>query len=657
VPFTIEVYAIMPLLQTLKSPLISSLLLFSFAFMPLWGPPALAQTGDERILAAREALQKGDRARLEALAAQGENHVLDAYVTYWLWVNRLARPEAPNEAELNAYFAQEPQGFLTERLKGQWLLRLARDRQWAKAKRVFHELKRPDQEQRCLGWQSSLHTGEKESVFAQTRGLWLTLIDSPAVCDPVLKALFDAGRVPTEEVWWRFRHQMDSRTPEAALTTLAFLNPAQAPSRAAVQAMIKNPKPTLEKWKPENAKNKGQRELALSAIARLARSDVQAAHAHFSRIHDAFSPDEQAYAWTALGHRAATSHLPTALEWYARAGHSLMTEEQRAWQVRAALRVQNWSRVRQSIEAMPTEQRKEPEWIYWLGRAQGSPSQAQTLYREIAGQPHFYGMLAAEELGRLFIPGRRDAPLSQTDERRAREHPGLRRALALYALDLRTEAVREWIWAMRDQDAGFYVAASRIALENELYDRAINTAELGNPDENYDIRYLSPFRELVEPKARELGLDMGWIYGIMRQESRFVGVARSHVGAQGLMQVMPATGKWVAKKIGRTDYDPSWLTRLDTNVLLGTHYMNLILAELEHHPVLASAGYNAGPGRARRWRDSRALEGAIYAETIPFDETRDYVKKVLANAVVYAALFEKKPQSLKARLGVVGPRP
>jgi len=143
------------------------------------------------------------------------------------------------------------------------------------------------------------------------------------------------------------------------------------------------------------------------------------------------------------------------------------------------------------------------------------------------------------------------------------------------------------------------------------------------------------------------------VYGLMRQESRFVMDARSTAGARGLMQVMPSTAKWVARKLGMTDFVPARMEDMDTNVLLGTSYLKMVLENLDNHPVLASAAYNAGPGRARRWRDGRPIEGAIYIETIPFSETRDYVKKVMSNAVYYSAQFEGKPQSLKARLGVI----
>ena len=157
--------------------------------------------------------------------------------------------------------------------------------------------------------------------------------------------------------------------------------------------------------------------------------------------------------------------------------------------------------------------------------------------------------------------------------------------------------------------------------------------------------------------TQKLGLEMAWVYGLIRQESRFIMDARSHVGASGLMQLMPATARHVAKKIGMTDYAHSQVNEIETNILLGTSYLNMVLNDLGGSQTLATAAYNAGPGRPRAWRSTltRPVGGAIFAESIPFSETRDYVKKVLSNATYYAAMFESKPQSLKDRLGSVTP--
>ena len=144
--------------------------------------------------------------------------------------------------------------------------------------------------------------------------------------------------------------------------------------------------------------------------------------------------------------------------------------------------------------------------------------------------------------------------------------------------------------------------------------------------------------------------------GLARQESRFIANIRSSAGAIGLMQLMPATARLVARHLGLKGFKNSDVLDVDTNILLGTNYLREMLDRLDGQPLLASAAYNAGPLRAERWRGDRPLEGAIYAETIPFSETRDYVKKVLFNAACYAAILGRDPVQLKSLLNVVQPR-
>ena len=180
----------------------------------------------------------------------------------------------------------------------------------------------------------------------------------------------------------------------------------------------------------------------------------------------------------------------------------------------------------------------------------------------------------------------------------------------------------------------FMLAAAQLAADAGFYDRAIYTAERTDSPRAFALLYPRPYQQLIEPQAREQGLDPGWVYGLMRQESRFMAPARSPVGAQGLMQVMPATGQWVANRIGMTDYSAARLREPRTNVQIGVNYMRIVQEATGGQEVLTSASYNAGPGRARRWRAARPLDGAVYVETIPFNETRDYVRKVLTNATI-----------------------
>lgn len=621
---------------------------------------AHGQVVDERILAAREAVRTGDQATLERLAATRDAHVLDPYVRYWLLSNRLARPDPAPQAEIVEFLLDEPDTLLADRLRADWLRRLQLEKGWDGFLRLYADLRRPDAELRCHALTARLETGDL-AVLDEVRRRWMEMTDNHSACAPVLRTVAVEGGVDADDIWWRFRRQIESRNPQSAAATLDWL-PTHQPPRAAQQLdhAIRSPEAYLDRLPANFGATRTGREIAIAALVSLARrEDPRGAYVRFQRISDRLTHLERAYVHAFLGHYAALSRLPQAADWYRAAGDVPMSGAQRAWRIRAALRAEDWRMVKASIERLPAKEQTLPEWTYWLGRAEaalGRDKIAATHYARIAGEPHFYGLLAAEEEGRLFVPPAPPAPAANTADRTlAADDAGLQRALALYRLDLRTEAVREWNWALRGKDERFLVSAARLALENEIYDRAINTAELTDPRANFDLRFITPYRQIIEPQVRQQGLDIGWVYGLMRQESRFIAPARSRAGAQGLMQVMPATGKWVAGKIGLAGYHAGMLSDPDTNVLLGTSYMRLILDGLDNHPVLASAGYNAGPNRARRWRDERSLEGAIYAETIPIDETRDYVKKVMANATIYAAMIEARPQSLKARLGTIAP--
>ncbi|MDE1712170.1 transglycosylase SLT domain-containing protein, partial (plasmid) [Chromobacterium amazonense] len=287
---------------------------------------------------------------------------------------------------------------------------------------------------------------------------------------------------------------------------------------------------------------------------------------------------------------------------------------------------------------MPQDLASKPSWRYWLARSlkqQGKPAEALPLFSQASVGHNYYALLSLEELGNsLSASASKTTPTSQ-DVSKLKSDPAIRRSLALLSVaeiytkpEFRTDAQREWRWAMRGRNDMELLAAAEIARKEGFYDMAIYSAERTKEEHDFSLRYLTPYREVTQKYARQLDIDDAWVYGLIRQESRFITMARSGVGASGLMQLMPATAKWAAKKIGLTHFA---VNDIDTNVQLGTWYLRYVLDNLSGNQVMATAAYNAGPGRARNWQADRALDGTIYAETIPFSETRDYVQKVMAN--------------------------
>mgnify|MGYP000287644887 FL=1 len=268
---------------------------------------------------------------------------------------------------------------------------------------------------------------------------------------------------------------------------------------------------------------------------------------------------------------------------------------------------------------------------------------------------------ADEDLGQRITVPPAPPPLTPLEKGQAFANPGLQRALYAIQLGLRPEGNREWNYTtnlhtpggMNDREL---LAAADLACQRQVWDRCINTSDRTKGVVDFEQRFPMPLREIVVRRANGIGLDPAYVYGLIRQESRFIMDARSHVGASGLMQVMPATAKWTAKKIGLNDFRPEQINDKETNVAIGTGYLKLVLDDFGGSMPMAAAAYNAGPSRPRKWREGPMLEGAIWAENVPFQETRDYVKKVLSNTTNYAALITGQPQSLKARLGTVGPR-
>ena len=617
--------------------------------LPLAGRAA---PGDEAVLAAYDAYRAGDALKLERYASKLEGHPLDPWIDYWSLAMRLE--DAPS-AQVQAFLDSHANTYVAELLRVDWLKVLGKRGEWQEFERQLGLYPRDDLELRCYATLMEASRG-KEITLADTMWMWLEPHELPDGCGELAQFLLDEERITVTDVWRRVRLLFERGQITAAKSTLEYLEKRDAPDERMLAEAARQPKRLLERL-PRNLERRPVREVVVLALVRYARVEPDAAARLLEGKLAAKLPEADVrYLWAYIGYEAAREQQPDALKWYARAGKEPLDEELLAWKTRAALRAGNWPLVRDTIDLMPALERHESTWTYWYGRALaalGNENGARGYFLRIAGQTDFYGLLASEELGQVVTPPENAYLPTEAEVDAARQNPGLARALELIRLGMRTEGVREWLFSVRYFDDAKLLGAAELARRAEIWDRSIMSADRTVRTHNFALRYPLPYRDVFTEYAKTYGLDVAWVLGLVRQESRFVSDARSNAGAEGLMQVMPRTARFVARKIGLRNYKG---TEIETNVTLGTGYMRLVLDQLGH-PVLASAAYNAGPSRARRWRDvSRPLEGAIYIETIPFPETRDYVKKVMANSVFYAAMIEKQVTPLKARLGTIPPR-
>jgi len=632
---------------------------------------ASAQTSDLAV-DAREALRRRDAPLLATLRdrAVAQQHPLAGWIDYWELGNRLDRAQQP---ELDAFYARWPGSYVEDRLRNDWLLELGKRRDWANLQREFPRFRlNDDREVTCYALTAEHLARDAAAPTApafKARALdaWFAPRDADDGCQLLATTMVEAKVFSADDAWRRARLAAEANRLRTARAAAALAAPALQPQVASALD-----KPALFLNAGATVASRGHAEVATLALIRVAANEPDVAASLMQERWQARLPrDLSAWVWAQIARSSATrlqaeapAHYRTAWAEAERANPNAVpawSDDTLAWAVRAALRdtasapAERWRAVVRAVEQFSPAEQRDSAWRYWRARAQrelAAPgaagdrlrTQALAELRQLATELHFYGKLAAEDLGQAFVVPYRPAPVTADERTAATRHPGLTRALQLVALGLRNEGVREWNFSLRGMDDRALLAAAERACDAQVWDRCINTSERTREAVDLEQRFPMPFRDDVIAAAKQIGLDPAYVYGLIRQESRFILDARSHVGASGLMQLMPATARWTAKKVGLA-YTPDAITDRAVNLKLGTSYLKLVLDDFGGSQAMAAAAYNAGPSRPRRWREGALVEAAVWAENIPFAETRDYVKKVLSNATVYSALLAGQKQA------------
>ena len=621
------------------------------------------QRGDDTLLEMHQAFRKSDATRLQSLLPQVQGHALEPLAAYWALRVRL---DTAPESDIQAFLQRYAGSYYEDRLRNDWLLQLGKRRDWSAVAAEYPKYRmRDDREARCYALAADAVLSRAD-VAAEALRLWHAQRDADDGCTWLVEHLHSSRKVNGLDLWRKARIAMDANKPRAAKEAVDIEAPRLSEQVALIHA---DPARYLDKRILAITRNR--KELAVLALIRLAASDPDKAASLLERRWSLqLSAEERHWTWAVIGKQAAQKLQDNAAEYFSHVKRPQdLNDDLLIWNIRAALRAGQWDQVLRATTALSPEAQKDPAWTYWRARALMATSQgtgarqleAQQLLRGIASVRGFYEQLALEELGQRITMPPRPLPPTPQEQATALANPGLQRALHAIQIGLRPEGNREWNYTtnlhtpggMNDREL---LAAAELACQRQVWDRCINASDRTREVFDFEQRFPLPLREIVLRQAQAIGLDPAYVYGLIRQESRFIMDARSHVGASGLMQVMPATARWTAKKIGLSGFRPEQITDKEVNVQIGTGYLKLVLDDFGGAMPLAAAAYNAGPGRPRNWRNGPVLEGAIWAENIPFTETRDYVKKVLSNTTNYAAILTGQPQSLRARMGLVGPR-
>lgn len=621
----------------------------------------------ELIKQIKSAYVDGAYDKFNRLAAQmPEKSVFRPYVDIWQFrffqkgaeKKFSAGETAWDKAQILPVLSRNESSWPAETLRRDWLEQLATTAQWDEYASQRKQLRyRPNQGVECADLMYATEQGQL--VRYKLNAVLNAEKRLPRTCRVLLEKLYKAGSVSAQDL---DRHVLQLVANNQIGDAGQFVNDlSNTPwGRTIASSTLRQAASKPTKFlKSKVALNDTDLYLT-SALARRAVEDYKdVADLLEGKFAGKLSPSSEQWLWAHIGYRAGLVWDRNALSYFKRSNPGLMSQEQQEWKVRSALLLEDWPAVLEATNEMNPELKEDRAWVYWRGRAlanAGKVVEARQEWLKASNPFSFYGKLAHEELGNVLTAPKRPELLTAAELDGAKKNPGLERALALYDAGLKTDGFWEFNLQIAQMNDRELMAAATWAERNQLYDRAIAAADRTVIEHDLSLRYLTPFRSNMQAKTMEIGVDESWVYGLIRQESRFVTVARSGVGASGLMQVMPATAKYVARKIGMSDFKSADVTEIETNLTLGTNYLKMVFEQHDRSPVLASAGYNAGPSRPALWKrrlGDRTVEGAIFAELIPFEETRGYVKNVMSNTVGYSLLLNNASTPLKQRLGMI----
>ena len=574
-----------------------------------------------------------------------------------------------DRAPVDAYLKRYPDLIPASDLRRDYLLELARRKDWA----TFQSLYQPGlgdalacdalqarlaQSAPAAATSSASAAGAKLDFQRDLATLW-NKPNLPNACDPVIAAAREQGLLTAQRLWERIDRAADANQPGTVAALAGWLPGDEAQAAQRIALALRDPGGAAAKagsW-PDTPRN---RQAAMLALERLARRQSSAADNSWEQLrgHFKFSQEQQRRILSALALFHATDFNDDALQRLASLPPQAQTDATREWRARVARAQQNWQAALGAIDAMTPEQKQDGEWRWFRARALGAlgrNGEARKLLAALSEEPTFFGFLAADKLDVPYSICPLTLPPDQAREQALLANAGLQRAFELYAVGMPRQARREWTQALDGADPATQKLAADLAYRRGWYDRSVFAFNKGDALRYYEQRFPLASQDGLVPQAAEAGIDPSWAYAILRAESAWMSDARSGANARGLMQLLPDTAALVARRNGlnwggaESLYDPI------TNIVLGTRYLAQMAERFNGAPWLASAAYNAGPGRVDQWLAARGtLPPDLFVASMPFKETREYVARVMSFAVIYDWRLNGTATPLATRLTAIG---
>ncbi|MGE7137291.1 transglycosylase SLT domain-containing protein [Luteibacter sp. NPDC031894] len=597
------------------------------------------------------AQQGGDAWRAQATGL--ESYVLFPYLEAAALEHDL---RTLDRARVDAYLTRYPGLIPAADLRRDFLGELARRKDWT----TFSAMYQPGlgDSLSCFALQAKLSRNEPLVFERDLAELWKKA-SLPNACDPVIAAAHDQELLTADRLWARIQVAADAGKGGTVASLAPWLPPADAPAAQRIAQALNDPAGALRDastW-PDTPRH---RQALTLALQRMARKQSTAADSAWQSLSPRFTLTEQqrGAVENALALFHATDFDESALDRLAALPAGAQTDATREWRVRVALARQDWAAALAALDALGEAQKDDGEWRYFRAfvlAKLGRQAEAQALYRSVAQEATYFGFLAADRVDAAYAICPASMATDETREAALLSDPGLDRAFELYAVGLQKFARREWTAALAGRDADSKRLAADLAFRKGWYDRAVFGLSSGNALRLYEQRFPLARQDGVVEQASQAGIEAPWAYAIIRAESAWMSDARSGADARGLMQLLPGTAALVAKHNGLAWGGGESLYEPTTNIVLGTRYLAQMAARYNGAPWLASAAYNAGPNKVDQWVEARGtLEPDLFVASIPYKETREYVARVMAFAVIYDWRLNGNALAMSSRMTPLG---